>query len=92
MKKLLTISLLFASIGISSFSAEAKTIETTNLTKGSMIEVSAQPGRSRYRRPRVTYRTRYVRRGYALYKETLRYTIYPNGRTQVSVIRRIRVR
>jgi hypothetical protein len=93
MKKLLTLTLLFASIGFASLSAEAKTDATTTLnTTTTAAEYSAQPGRWRNRQPRVTYRTRYVRVRGRLYRETLQYRYLPNGRVNVRVVSRVRVR
>lgn len=91
MKKLLTLTLLLASIGFASFSAEAKTIETTTFSKTS-AEYAAQPGRWRNRQPRVYYRTRYVRIGGRLYRETYRYAYQRNGRVNIRLISRVRVR
>lgn len=90
MKKLLTLTLLTASIGLTSFTAEAKSNEST-LTKSS-AESSVQPGRWRNRQPRVTYRTRYIRIRGRLYRETVQYRYLPNGRVNVRVISRVRVR
>lgn len=92
MKKLLTLTLLFASIGFASFSAEAKTDPTTLTKNSTATEFSAQPGRWRNRQPRVYYRTRYVRRGYRLYRETWQYRYLPNGRIRVRLVSRVRVR
>jgi hypothetical protein len=88
MKKLLTLTLLFASIGFASISAEATT-GTTTLTKNS-AEYSVQPGR--YRQARVYYRTRYVRVRGRLYRETLQYRQNRNGRLTIRVVSRVRVR
>lgn len=91
MKKFLSLSLLLASIGFASFSAEAKTKEATSLSKSSAAaEYSVQP--RRWRRPRVTTRVRIVRRGWATYRETYRITWYPNGRTVTRLISRVRIR
>lgn len=43
-------------------------------------------------RVRVTYQTRYVRIGRALYKETYQVRYLPNGRTQTRLVDRDRVR
>lgn len=50
--------------------------------------------RGRYYRHRVhtVYRTRYVRYGRRLYKETYMVRYLPNGRVQTRLIRRVRVR
>lgn len=92
MKKILSLTLLLASIGIVSFSAEAKTNKATTLINGSAVaEYSVQPGR-RWGRPRVTTRVRIVRRGYVTYRETYRITRYSNGRTSTRLISRVRIR
>ena len=41
-------------------------------------------------RVRVTYQTRYVRVGRALYKETYQVRYLPNGRTQSRLVSRVR--
>lgn len=93
MKKLLSLTLLAASIGVSSFSAEAKTEKTNPLVNNSVVsENSVQPRRRGNQRPRTVLRTRTVRRGFALYRETYRYTYLRNGRVNVRLISRVRVR
>lgn len=92
MKKLFSLALLFASIGIASFSAEAKTADSTTLSSNSNIaEYSAQPGRWRNRQ-RVTTRVRIVRYGRYTYREVWRYTYLRNGRVQSRLISRVRIR
>lgn len=91
MKKLLIFTLLFATLGVASISAEAKT-DTKTITNNLTVDSSAQPGRWRNRQPRVYYRTRYVRRGYRLYRETWQYRYLPNGRVISRLISRVRVR
>lgn len=93
MKKLFTLTILFASIGIASFTAEAKTVNSNNLSSNSNIaEYSAQPGRWRNRPVRVYNRTRYVRRYGRLYRETWQYRSLPNGRVTSRLISRVRIR
>ena len=49
--------------------------------------------RNRYnRRARIFYQTRYVRRGYRLYRNTYRVTYFPNGRVVTRLVSRVRVR
>ena len=43
-------------------------------------------------RPYSYVTTRYVRRWFRTYRETIRVTYLPNGRTKTQVIRRVRVR
>lgn len=49
-------------------------------------------GRNYRHRVHTVYRTRYVRYGRRLYKETYRIKYYPNGKVQTKLIRRVRVR
>lgn len=93
MKKLFTLTLLFASIGIATFTAEAKTAKSATLSSNSNIaEYSAQPGRWRNRQRRVTTRVRIVRYGRYTYREVWRYTYFGNGRVQTRLISRTRIR
>ena len=93
MKKLFTLAMFFASIGIASFTAEAKTVNSNNLSSNSnIVEYSAQPGRWRNRQTRVTTRVRIVRHGRYTYREVWRYTWYSNGRVQSRLISRTRIR
>lgn len=93
MKKILSLTLLAASIGFASFDTQAKNIKVTPANNLS-AEVSAQTYRQpRYnRRVRVVNRTRIVRRGYRVYRETLQYRYLPNGRVQVRLLSRVRIR
>lgn len=52
-----------------------------------------QPGRSRWnnRRPRVVTRTRITTVGRFRYREVIRVTYFPNGRTRTQVISRTRL-
>lgn len=97
MKKLITLTfaavMLFAGVPF----AQANTVsENTN----SSIEFQQRRNRGgrqdrRYRnrsRVRTYYQTRYVRRGRITYKETYRVRVLPNGRRQVSLVSRTRVR
>ena len=44
------------------------------------------------RRVRVTTQTRIVRQGFRTFRETLRITYLPNGRTRTQIINRVRIR
>lgn len=99
MKKLIALSVLAISIGSAAVSAEAKTSEglkTSNLsvaTNAVKPQISIQLGnRNRNRRVRVVTRTRIVRSGFRTYRETVQYRYLPNGRVNVRVISRVRVR
>jgi len=45
----------------------------------------------RYRNRRTYVQTRYVRRGWNTYRETYQITYFPNGRTQTTLVDRVRV-
>lgn len=100
MKKLLAIALTLASFGVMGFSGQASaatssvTVETTAATP----QWQNQDWRYRNRRNRVnrsrvrTYQTsRLVRYGRRTYRETYLVRALPNGRTQTTLISRVRV-
>ncbi len=105
MKKLLTLMLTLASFG---FVIPAAETVAANAATVSTPQVVVQIGqRRRYRNrnwrryenrgERIGYRqayttTRFVRRGWATYRETYRVWVLPNGRTQSTLISRVRVR
>ncbi len=97
MKRLLTIALAFASIGMVDLASEAKASEKS--TNSIAVEVNASPqwqrdryGRRVYNRRRTVRRSRVVRLGRRLYRETLLVTYLPNGRVvDVDVISRVRI-
>jgi hypothetical protein len=91
MKKLLALTLSLASIGFAS-SVEAK---AGSASIGATVENSAaaQWGRNRgNRRVRVFHRTRIVRIGRRLYRETYQIRQFSNGRTTTRLISRVRIR
>ena len=91
MKKLLALTLSLASIGFVASSAEAKTSSSTSMSVEN--SVAQQWGRNRYnRRVRVFNRTRVVRIGRRLYRETYQVRQLPNGRTTTRLISRVRIR
>ena len=92
MKKILAITLSLASIGFVASTAEAK---ASSASMGATVEHSAaaQWERNRYnRRVRVFNRTRVVRIGRRLYRETYQVRQLPNGRTTTRLISRVRIR
>ena len=95
MKKFLTLTLLFVSAIIFVPSAEAKADSSAN---GS-IEANYQRQnrkyqrqRQNYRRARVVTRTRIVRIGYRTYREVWQYRYLPNGRVDIRLLSRTRIR
>lgn len=96
MKKLLILTLMFGTVVVFVPSAQARSgapavVEVEQTWRGE------QP-RGRYnrrynnRRARTYTTTRIVRRGRAVYRETIRVTRQWNGRTRTQVIRRVRIR
>ena len=65
------------------------------VTSASVVEPQGR-GRMRrgrgYRRVRTVTRTRFIRLGRRLYRETYRITYLPNGRTQTRILSRVRIR
>lgn len=100
MKKFLGVALAIISMGFVA-SAEAKTANVSN-ENSTVAANSAAPqwgyGRRndrrydrRYNRRRSVTRSRYVRYGRRLYRETYLVTYWPNGRTNTRLISRHRV-
>lgn len=85
-----------ASIGFVAAPSEAKAAETNLSRAESTTAAAAAPQwgrRGRYnRRVRVVNRTRLVRVGRRVYRETYQIRYFPNGRTQTRLISRVRVR
>ena len=99
MKKLLGITLAIASLGIG-VSAEAKATDVSQ--QNSTVAASSAPQWQRDRngrrynrryenRQRSVTRSRLVRVGRRLYRETYLVTYWPNGRTNTRLISRTRV-
>ncbi|HSL56106.1 MAG TPA: hypothetical protein VK868_17020 [Pyrinomonadaceae bacterium] len=98
MKKVLGIALAIASLGIG-VSAEAKASDVSQMN--STVEASPAPQWQRdrydrrydrrYNRRRTVTRSRIVRYGRRLYRETYLVTYWPNGRTDTRLISRTRV-
>jgi hypothetical protein len=97
MKRLLTIALAVASIGMVELASEAKASEVSTSNTTMAANASAQwqrdrYGRRTYNRRRTTRRSRVVRVGRRLYRETLLVTYLPNGRIiDTRVISRVRI-
>ena len=94
-KRILGIALGLASMGFV-VSAEAKAAEVSH--QNSTVAASSAPqwqrdrnGRRYDRRRRTVTRSRYVRYGRRLYRETYLVTYWPNGRTDTRIISRTRV-
>jgi hypothetical protein len=92
MKKLLALTFMFGAIAVAAGSAEAKTV-TASVTADPQIRVQIGGNRNRRvnRRVRTVVSTRIVRQGAYRYRETIRTTYLPNGRTRTQVISRVRI-
>ena len=95
MKRVLGLILALSSMGFV-VSADAKTANASN--ENSTIAASSAPQWQRnrrwdrrYERRRTVTRSRYVRYGRRLYRETYLVTYWPNGRTDTRLISRTRV-
>ena len=96
MKRVLGLVLALSSMGFV-ISADAKTANASN--ENSAIAASSAPqwqrnhrwDNRRYERRRTVTRSRYVRYGRRLYRETYLVTYWPNGRTDTRLISRTRV-
>jgi hypothetical protein len=95
MKKLLAIALTLASFVVMGFSeqASAATSSVTNTTVAAVPQWQNRNRRNRSYRSRVrTYQTsRIVRYGRRTYRETYLVRALPNGRTQTTLISRVRI-
>jgi hypothetical protein len=96
MKKLLGLVLAFASIGAVGLASEAKAKEVS-ATSG-IVATHASPqwqrdryGRRIYNRRRAVTRSRVVRVGRRLYRETYVVRYLPNGRVHTQLISRVRI-
>ncbi|MET0622579.1 MAG: hypothetical protein ABW250_06345 [Pyrinomonadaceae bacterium] len=98
MKKFLAIALTFASVGFAASTAEAKaanpsnSVATATTMKAAPAAAQIWNRRNRRSRVRVTTQSRLVRVGRRVYRETYQVRYLPNGRTQTSLISRVRVR
>lgn len=101
MKKILALALSLASIGFTASAAEAKAVGALSSPK-TTITTSNAPApqwgnqdrwrRRNRRRVQVYTTTRLVRYGRAIFRETYQVRQLPNGRTNVRLISRVRVR
>ena len=98
-KRLLGIALAIVSMGFV-VSAEAKSTDVSNVNSTVVANAAPQWQRDRYgrrydrryeNRRRTVTRSRYVRYGRRLYRETYLVTYWPNGRTNTRLISRQRV-
>jgi hypothetical protein len=96
MKRLLGITLALASMGFGS-SSEAKAIESPYAVSAVETHAVTQWQRTRnyrrynWRRPMIVTRSRVVRVGHRLYRETYQVRYLPNGRTKTRLISRLRI-
>lgn len=96
MKKFITLSLLMATMMFTAVFANAapKTNNDPQLWEGKQRQNRRVQQNTRYNRRgvRVVTRTRNVRVGRRIYRETIQIKYLPNGRTQTTVINRVRIR
>ncbi len=89
MRKFLVFSLMLGAMAFVVPSIEAKTAATAVAADP---QINVQIGRNRNRRiRRVVTTTRITRVGRYRYRETIRTTYLPNGRTRTQVISRVRL-
>ena len=91
MKKVLIFALLLGTIGVVAPGAEARTAGTLVGAATEAPQVWRQRNRNRNRIRRVVTTTRIRRVGPYRYRETIRVTYLPNGRTRTQVINRVRL-
>ena len=87
MKKVLIFALMVGSIGLVAPAAEARSAERS----AGITTETTQVWRQRRRTRRVVTTTRIRRVGPYRYRETIRVTYLPNGRTRTQVISRVRL-
>ncbi|HRH45327.1 MAG TPA: hypothetical protein PKY82_27055 [Pyrinomonadaceae bacterium] len=91
MKKILASALLLGASIFSVPSIEAKSNNNSAINNLAEPQIRVRIG-NQPRRSRSYLRTRIVRRGYALYRETYRITYLRNGRVQTRLVSRVRIR
>ena len=100
MKRILGITLALASLGFAGFGSEAKATELSNTVTlaANASPQMAQLERDRYgrriwnrRRVRTVTRSRVVRVGRRVYRETYLVTYRPNGMSDTRLISRVRI-
>ena len=89
MKKILLSMLMLGTLAFVVPAGEAFAA-TPAVSPGPQIRVRIGPQRNRGR-VRVVTSTRIVREGRTRYRETIRTTYFPNGRTRTEVINRVRI-
>jgi hypothetical protein len=97
MKRVLALAFTLASIGVTASAAESN---VTVAGGAAVSRAAAAPAAVQWRRnnrwgrnrARVTTQTRLVRVGRRVYRETYQVRYLPNGRTQTSLVSRVRVR
>ena len=95
MKKLITLSLLLATLAFGATFASAQSYYPQNDRYDRNRRDDRRDNRwnnRRNNRVRVVTQTRIVRQGYRTFRETLRITYLPNGRTRTQIISRVRIR
>lgn len=98
MKKLLTLAMIAGSIGLASVSAEANSNAATAVAASSVQSMQRRQTvvqtrvRPNGRVVRTVTRTRRVRVGGRVYRETYQTRYQPNGRVTTRVISRVRIR
>lgn len=96
MKRLLTLTLALASLGLMAPLSETKANAVTRLEPQIRIQIGRHRDRDRYRdrdfRVWNTIETRLVNDGWRTYRETYQVRHFPDGRTQMVLISRERVR
>ena len=99
MKKLLGLTLSLLSLGFIATGTEAQAAETANAPATTIVaqaapQVYGQRGwrRRNNRRVRIVTQTRIVQRGRQRFRETYQIRYLPNGRTQTTLISRVRIR
>ena len=92
MKKFLVLSLMLGSIALVAPSVQASTTSAaTSVDPQIRVQIGGQNRNNRrYRRVRTQTYTRIVRYGRNRFRETVRVTYLPNGRTRTQVISRQR--
>lgn len=95
MKKFLVFSLLLGTMAFAVPSVEAKSSAATSAADPQInVQIGRNRNRNRYRyrrMRRVVTTTRITRVGRYRYRETIRTTYLPNGRTSTQVISRVRL-
>ena len=93
MKKILGLVLAFATVGVVGLASEAKANEVSlnNVTIAASAAPQWERGRRYNNRRRSVRRTRVVRVGRRLYRETYVVRYLPNGRVHTQLISRVRI-